>query len=94
MQMLRSFSFDEEAGVGFNTHVELKDGVQAAECKGKGRYASSQMDGEERDPRHPSENRPEHRKVLEAKCIELVRQCGESHSEAGIQYKAETPSTP
>lgn len=61
---------------------ELKDGVQATACKAKGRYASSQMDGKVEDSRHLSENKL----VLEAKHTELVRQCGESQSEAGIQY--------
>lgn len=73
-------SFDEEAGVGFNMHVGAEGWSSA--CKAKGSYASSQVDGEVEDSRHLSENKL----VLEAKHTELVRQCGESQSEAGIQY--------
>lgn len=64
--MLCSFTnFDGEAGVGFHMHVEAEG--WSSGCKGKGRHARSQMGAELKDCRHPSENRPEHKKVLEAK---------------------------
>lgn len=84
LQILQSFRpvLMRKLGLALICMWELKDGAQAAACKAKRRYASSQMDGEVEDSKHLSENKL----VLEAKHTELVRQCGESQSEAGIQY--------
>lgn len=53
---------DDEAGVGFNMHVGAEGWSSDCSVQRQGMIASPQMGGKVKESRHPSGNRPEHRK--------------------------------
>lgn len=84
-------SFEDETGVGFNIRVEAEGWSSGCSMQRQEKMCQFTY-GWWRGRFQTSFRKKNKKLVLEAKHIELVGQCGESQSEAGIQYNGETPT--